>query len=379
MTTIGNPKKITIATTRVLQPVPNALPEARHNFQRLDPSAQFLLAQEIVDIRGPDLCMAYHNVISVGFGYKTKRAAKSRKVQLVRTPCVTFVVSRKWRTPGKSDDTQKLPAFLWAYAHLRGKRMLCAVPTDVRPLSDYGDARPHALDRPFGVTIDRAATNTLVLGTITCAIKRPLFPDDLFALSCRHVFSRSIDDAEEASGNCPVISETSESLIGKSTVVRGPLLEGASFDAQLAKVQDMAALREALAGIRFDPKQPLLRGPGNMESGFWVATPRAGSDGNRLLIWADFHGFVMNKTFRYPMNGGHIQVAHEMLIHAVVSEKLIPGDSGSPAVRSKTGNRLIGMYLGGDGKNAFFIPAWQLIQPQNYQRAGEATWSVAAL
>ena len=65
------------------------------------------LAEEIVETRGAEFCRAYDNVIDVSFGYKRRRDKKTGKQRIVRTPCVTFVVKRKWRGDRNSD--QKLP------------------------------------------------------------------------------------------------------------------------------------------------------------------------------------------------------------------------------------------------------------------------------
>ena len=78
------------------------------------------------------------------------------------------------------------------------------------------------------------------------------------------------------------------------------------------------------------------------------------------------------------MKGGADTIVHPLVIHAVAREELIFGDSGSPAVRTENGNRLMGMFFAGDKLNAYFIPAWELFNPKNYGVGGEAGWSMVA-
>jgi hypothetical protein len=345
-------------------------------FAKLDRATQFRLCREIADTRGQELTLAYTNLVSVGFGYKTRgRAGSKAEAVDFRRPCVVFVVSRKWRSTGKSADPQRLPTQLFTYVGANGERVLCAVPTDVKPLTTFGKAsRPHNdlfAARPYGIAVERNGDDRTAFGVVACAIERA---DEagLFALSCRHVYGMSLQGPEYASG-CEVQSIGGQKAIGSTVNVRGPLVSEPtrSFDAQLARVTNRAALKSALSSIRFEPGDPSALGPEEVPAQFWVLTPRRDGNGNRLKVWVEARDYV---TRILPYDG--LDVVHHHILHAIASEPLMAGDSGSPAVPVAAGRKLIGMYIGGDGTNAYIIPAWQLVRGANYGRPGENLWTV---
>src|SRR5262245_23357282 len=95
-------------------------------FRRLSRAAQFDACCEIAETRGAELVLAYRNLVSVGFGYKTHRRRRGSGEDVeFRYPCVVFVVSRKWRSRGRAGDPQSLPAHLFTYHTSSGERVLC--------------------------------------------------------------------------------------------------------------------------------------------------------------------------------------------------------------------------------------------------------------
>jgi hypothetical protein len=363
---------------------PTAAPErsakevraAARAFGKLDRATQFRLCGEIADTRGEELILAYTNLVSVGFGYKTRgRAGTKAEAVDFRRPCVVFVVSRKWRSTGKAADPQRLPTQLFTYVGVDGERVLCAVPTDVKPVTTFGKgARPHddpSAELPYGISVERDGDERIAFGVVACAVERP-GEAGLFALSCRHVYGMTLEGPEYPSG-CEVQSIAGQKALGSTINVRGPLVAEPtrSFDAQLARVTDRAALKAALSSIRFEPGDSSARGPEEMPAHFWVLTPRPDANGNRLKVWVEARTYV-NHTLSY----GGLPVTHHYILHAIASAPLISGDSGSPAVPVAAGRKFLGMYIGGDGTNAYIIPAWQLVRGANYGRAGEDLWTV---
>lgn len=363
-----------------------ALRAARAAFKSLGRQGQFLLAHEVVETREHELRLAYPDLVGIGFGFKSKRVESGRATRLIRTPCVVFEVKRKRQFTRAVGMGRKLPAFLYAYVGEAGSRRLCALPTDVKESAAYGKPAPHGdeldSDLPFGIVVRGLKPGVDgVGGTIACAVTRPSDPGRLYALSCRHVLGRSLEDDPDVASGCRVnVASMSGPFIGRTEKIRGTLLStpAPSFDAQLLRVSDKDALRMALVGLRFDPNDPVLSGPEKAPNGFWVATPRSDANNRRLRIWITLIDWPKLRSMPYKFRSGELAIAHTMVMHGEArDERLKPGDSGSPAVLVKAGGMLIGMYLGGDGFHAYFIPGWQLLFPGNYGlNAGEA-WRVA--
>ena len=358
--------------------------EARRAFSRLGRGPQFALLEESVLTRRQELLRAYPDLLGIGFGFKTKRKGARSAPELVRKPCVVFEVRRKPGFGRRVAPSRALPACLYAYALVDSQRRLCALPTDIREARDFGRLRPHspADELPFGVAVCDGTSGTATGGTLTCAVQR--VDGQLCALSCRHVLSRSLARFPDMQPKSRVrLTSASGAVVGTPTSARGPFLTfpAASFDAQLLKVSDAAALRAALSGLRFDPADPALSDHGEMPNDFYVATPRSGAAGKRVLVGVVFQGLPVLRPMPYPFPEpqGQVEIAHRLLIHAkAVGGRLEPGDSGSPAILFKSGSKLVGMYLGGDGVNAYFIPAWELFLPANYGLPSEEPWRLVA-
>lgn len=347
--------------------------------------------------------MAFPDLGGIGFGFKTRApeaprsrprgavalgqdAARAESVKvLIRIPCVVFEVRRKHKLTHARDRGRMLPTHLFTYVGELGARELCAVPTDVKPSMDFGRPVPHnkgdSTGLPFGIVVRPRNGNSNANGAggaIACAVSGA--GNAVMAVGCRHVLSRSLQENPDVRSGC--IIETGDGagpIMGSSDSTRGQYVEAPlpSFDAQLLSVDSRAALRLAMSGIRFSTSEPLLLDPADIPNGFWVATPRADSGGERLKIWVTYIDCPVYRPMPYRMPGGTIQIAHAMTIHAEArEEQLMPGDSGSPALLVKGGSKLIGMYLGGDGFHCYFIPAWQLMNPANYGTTGK-DWAIA--
>jgi hypothetical protein len=248
--------------------------------------------------------------------------------------------------------------------------------------------RPHGgLDElreafPFGIVVSRSGLGMVGTGVATCVVRRSSDPSNSYLMSCRHVLSLSLI-AESSTFSDMAVSTVGQALepLGQPTSVRGSLDgAGPGFDAQLARLSSAAAGPRALRGLQFERDPAYIRGDADIrdESGFWVATGRPDSDGSRQMVWVDYirpvPGFAMEYTFG---DGTTRHITHRMVLLGRAHGELGPGDSGSPAILTQGGGRLIGMYIGGDGVDAYVIPAWQLLNPHNFGITTGESWSLA--
>lgn len=368
-----------------LPPEHTSLAQAQRNFSRgLTRAAQLQLAHEVALTRGPELCLAYDNLVAVSSGFRTRRAQAGAAAEICREPCVGFIVQRKWPTPGRPGHPQALPKHLIAFGDVAGKRVLCAVPTDVRAKRDYGRPVPHDAaveELPYGILVTRQDARKYSGGVATCAIRRPAAGDQVFLMSCRHVLSRTDLDLDTDETDLPVLQGTAAlTPLGTTTGIRGSLDGGATsgFDAQLAAIDDDEALTLAMGGVAFDDAESYVRLTGDVPAAYWIATGRVGADGRRLLVGVEHLDTVVNFQMDYPQaDGSKVRVTHDLVLHGRPSETLTFGDSGSPVILFKRGRTLIGMYIGGGPGNAYIIPAWQLMTPGNFGQAGESGWTLA--
>lgn len=367
-----------------MPPEHTELEEALQNFHHgLSRAEQLQLAFEVALSRGQELCRAYKNVMKVTSGFRTRRDNSVSKPRLYREPCIGFIVKRKWGTAGRIGDQQALPKHLLAFGTVSGRRVLCAIPTDVRLMSDYGRPVPHdSLEAmPYGILVDRENARYYSSGVATCGIRRSVDPSTVYVMSCRHVLSRTALDLDRDQTRLPILlGAAARTEMGSTTDIRGRLDDdsSASFDAQLATLENAQELGGVLGGISFDAEDSYLTRPGDIEDGFWVATGRLGADSRRLFVWVEYQDPVPDFEMPYQLaDGTTIIVKHDLVLHGVPQEPLLFGDSGSPAIRVKRGQRLIGMYIGGSAGHAYVIPAWQLLTPRNFGRAGEQGWSLA--
>ena len=333
-----------------------ALLEARRVFEReLSREVQLQVAQEIVVTRATELRLAYPNVVQVTFGHRRMQDSRARRYRVVPTPCVRFLVARKWPKSHGKRAPGRIPRHLLAFCVVRGERRLCAVSTDVE------DARVHRGVRAQGTAVAATWDGTSEFGTLACAIQRDVFPDRIYGLSCRHVLSLSAKFFDKTTWGADVqVQTTAGPVIGPTRAVAGPLAETGSFDAQLVEATNRPALRTALGPVvpaRF------ARGVAELPATYDIHTPSG-------MISAAFVDFRPDPIYEV---GDH-RIGHRMLVQSQPEEGTNPGTSGSPVI-SKDGQLLLGMHVAGKAEldsqrhfiaMSYMIPAWDLLDPRNY-------------
>lgn len=348
--------------------IPGDLKQASRVFDHLlTPAKQMSVVREVVETRAAELVRAYRNVIDVGFGYRRRRSQRSGGYQIVRTPCVRFVVRRKWAGRTEEDPERKIPERLFAYCWVGGERRLCAVPTDVE------DARAFAVPRSQAGGIEVTWDETKAHGAVACGVQRS-GDKRTFALSCRHVLSLSDVYSQEPTwgASVAVLADGATAVLGRTRAIAGTLQEAPrpSFDAQLLEVTSLDALRLALDETRF---LSYASGLDDLPDQFLILTPHGDVGASKL-------GFVYDRPL-YPL--GQIgYVSHRMLVESTPDTATQSGDSGSPVVSQARDGMLLGMHIAGldnskGNRFAYMIPAWQLFDPRNYNGAANSEeWTI---
>src|SRR5258706_4014495 len=148
-------------------------------FRILSRAVLMRVGSEVAVSRARELCLAYHSVISVAAGYKLQ-GDKRGKSRLTKTPCVVFVVRRKWPSNRAAKSDQTIPRYLAAFATVDGRRVFCAVPTDVVPQASFVTATAHS---PAGLVVRIDHT-----WNAACAARLKSEDGDRTVLiSCQHV------------------------------------------------------------------------------------------------------------------------------------------------------------------------------------------------
>jgi hypothetical protein len=328
-------------------------------YDALPRDEQLNVARELVTTRAAELCRAYRNVIDVSFGYRRRRARAGGPPQIVPIPCVRFLVKRKWRH-GQGVAGQMLPRRLFAYCSVSGRRALCAIPTDVEDARVFRGIEAGAL-----LPVEAKWRESVAGGVLTCALRRRGV-DGTYALCCRHVLSLTdlFHPHPTWGASVRAIEDQGAALLGRTRAVAGPLFEAPepSFDAQLLEVTDAERLRRALGGLRLDGH---ARGLGDLPDVRFIVTPHGTIEATQLE-------FIFDRPL-YRL-GGVGWVSHRQLVVSVLAEPTRRGDSGSPVVSRRDGGLLLGMHIAGvdngsGARFAYMIPAWELLNPVNYDGA----------
>ncbi len=315
---------------------------------------QMAAAGEIVETRAAEICRAYKSVVDLSHGLRLKRDAKTGAERVGRVPCVIFMVKKKWASKDDGPEVQCLPEHLFTYWSIKGKRKLCAIPTDIQEAGQLGKVRPQARS---GKIITRGGTRRSknAVGVIAGSLRRSMKPGKVYALSCRHVFSISKRLPPSASRELPVSRRDNGSIFARTTGVRGILHDDFqySLDAQLALVSNRTDLAAVLGGLNL---VGFAKKASDLPRSYWIIQPGG-------AVKAKFLSWERNRQIKYPGVG---DVIHRILVRSRVAGSTLSGDSGSPVVVGKNGGRFLGMHIAGEGSTSMMVPAWELMRPDRY-------------
>jgi hypothetical protein len=343
--------------------VRRSLEAARSAWESLSIEIQTRLARELVLSRGIELKLAYRNVVSLGHGFRTK--GKRRK--LVRNAIVVkFIVRRKWdkkRPPKRRGPA--IPSELLIYDGPEENRRLYAVSTDVECGQRYRQMRPLTLyTNPF-------SDGHLVSGAMACVVTIPNQTNH-YGISCEHVLgltdffypNDAPADSIAVDGGTAAPPAPDGPTVGETSTFRGYLVDhekGFSIDSSLCAVSRDSAISQVLPAPR--PTAALAESePCPAEFVIW--TPRAGPAN---VVQAKY---VYDHPVQYSTASGLIWVTHPVLIESVFTAE--HGDSGSPAITSD-GGKLIGMILSGYEDSCWLMPAWAMLDGENYHGLSTGT------
>ncbi len=366
------------------------LREARANTRQVASSPAFLaaLAREVALTRGPELTLAYRNLVSVMPGFRKKQGARGPRV--TSDCCVLFIVRRKGDMD--PDNPQHLPRWLVTFAEHDGVRKPFALPTDVQDAGSFHGARAHA---DSGVWVKNGKWLP-ASGSFTCLVSlRHAGGEQTCMLSAQHVLTPFADgDSLQVAAGLAVLPlavgggrATAPQLAG--SLPFGGVLRGderpdrPSFDVQLAALEgDGSEARMRTAVRRLDGGQPWVRSMDDLlqldrDGWFHLLTPdnhqtQPGRGALRMTLSAMP---TMPVPIPYTLAGNpkaqnRIVYHSELLRFDAVDSKLpIPGDSGSPIVvrRDNGSMTLVAMHIGGDGFGlSWAIPAWRLFNLANW-------------
>jgi hypothetical protein len=341
----------------------------------LDRNRQFELAAEIAETRTAELCRAYANVIDIGAGYRTRHdAVGARKAR--RQVAVIFFVSRKWATESERRAADAIPSHLYTYVTIDDRRLLCAIPTDVRDANEEGEAE---IQSRRGLVEIQPSSGKAELGTPTCLIRRSVLPNAVYAIGCRHAFSITRDHhsvVRNFQGDdfqiWKVADKKNHDVFGRTQKIRGELRNGpdVSLDAQLCKVDDMAVLRRLLGPLRID------------------SVAESAADLTDRMAIVTVNGRIPVKQFEIshrslPYGRSDLQhVVHRSLIATryFAGKTTQCGDSGAPLVSTGNPATLIGMHIARseDGTVSYAIPAWHFLNPKFYKALAKSSefWTI---
>lgn len=374
------------------------LDEARGNTRLMVHDVVLLsaLAREIALSRGPELTLAYRNLVWVVPGYRRKAVkprAKSSAVlpdpprtRILDEVCVVFVVRHKGRV--KEGTAQHLPRWLVHYADHQGSRKPFAIPTDVQDTGDFHRVVPHA-DSALEVTHEGWTANGHFAGLVQVRHDSGV---DLCLLSALHVLTPHPSALVLATG--PQVDLCAGGSAAPSVVPfawthnwGGQLRsdqdrERPSFDVQLARVADepAARLRNPLRNLH--PELPWVQSLAELQlldqkAYFYLLTPdnhpTQPNRGEIRLTLRITPTAPMSIPYLLADSARTFDVYHKELLYLETTspDGLAPikGDSGSPIVARDANDALtlVGMHIGGDGvRLSYAIPAWCLFRLDNW-------------
>jgi hypothetical protein len=368
---------------------------ARANTRRAAGDVAFMvqLAREISITRGPELALAYRNLVCVMPGFRQRR--RNGRKTVTSEVCVVCVVRRKGSVA--TGSAQHLPKCLLTAAEHEGERKLFAIPVDVQDAESYAGAKAHAQSGLW----TRSPPWRESGGSFAClATLHEPGKATACAVSAMHVFTPNADaDSLQMRSGKRVFrlamggGFASDLPLG-ATINAGGVLRGderadrPSFDVQLAAL-DAAPVRGSDVPLkRFNAELPMVRDLNQLleldkQHWFHLLTPDNHALGARgairltLLTMSTDH-MAIPIPYNLSSDG---RVVERLVFHAgLLSFRStgqfapMPGDSGSPIVlRHGDGSMsLVAMHIGGDGHGlSWAIPAWQVFDLRLWRRHPE--------
>jgi hypothetical protein len=312
---------------------------------------------------------------------------------------VIFVVRNKWQKGKESSDRrQHLPSHLLTYASIDGQRLICAVPTDVQPMSRFHSATSQS---EGGIYADEPDFGEY--GSVTVAVEvKSNDTSRLYLLSCQHVLSPQVEvgtgSMSAGAHVIPVVSSdpllrgqptASAGSVGRSVAIGGEIrADGSpSFDVQFAAVTNRSWLKTALKDLNLSSQTPFVTSRSTLDqialhNNFELLVPENHPrwlGKHRSPVIAAFSAYIppsFGISYDARINGNRrkILVHHWTLVELRVLGTSAPerGDSGSPVVAyfSDGTATLVGMHIAAsdDDVHTYLIPAWQLFDRVNYWR-----------
>lgn len=374
------------------------LTEARANTRLVARDVVFLstLAREIALSRGPELTLAYRNLVWVVPGYRRKTVKpRAKSIAAPSAPprtrisdevCIVFVVRRKGSV--EADSAQHLPRWLIHFADHQGSRKPFAIPTDVQDSGDFHSAVPQG-NSAVEVKHEGWTSNGHFAGLVQVDHAAGT---DLCVLSALHVLTPHPSALVLATG--PQVDlragSSAEPKVAPFAWTRnwgGQLRadqnrDKPSFDVQLARVEDESAARARNPLRKLHPDMPWVGSMAELElldqkGYFYLLTPdnhptEPGRGEIRLTLRIK-PATAMPIPYLLADSAQACDVFHEELLYLETTSANGPapikGDSGS-AIVARDGNdllTLVGMHIGGDGvRLSFAIPAWRLFNLDNW-------------
>lgn len=301
----------------------------------------------------PARLLRYANVQSVGAGYRTisdRAAPLTQTDPRLVTPdlCLRFLVKRKTKRPPKN----AVPRHIMTTVELDGRRVRCAVPTDV---DELGPACPQNGDGtyPDGVVArlipgmpGPVPPPDPAPGAICCRVVDAADPGEDYLLGCHHVFTLSA----KTPGCLPLLG-VGVSRGGPSWDFIGPTVRWT----ELLPPNGRPGIDAAIAKLINDANTPpwiRAEAPTGVGMGM-IPPPGATIRTPRLPLAATFLGYHPVMRLQYP--GGVVAVAGPVYEYQA---PCIPGDSGSPVL---SGGVLWGMHFYGTQRGtSLAIPAFIL-------------------
>lgn len=355
--------------------------EAKVAYERLDPALKLTLARELAVTRGPELTLAYRNLVMVASGFRMQRNEAGIESR-ISEPCVIFVVRKKPRRDRIRDPRQVLPERLLAYAQVGKARVLVAVPTDVQHERAYAGAKLQAQNSIMVGSGNRRELGTLGLLVEVGSGGRK----QRMGVSAMHVLSPGFPPPSvPVAGNEVSLTKsnpTAADVLGTTSPIGGRLVAGPlrSFDVQLFEASDakrLAAILEHQIAARGLPIvkshthfDQLLMGDPDLSIEFMTASnhPKAGA--NRGQMFATYSGTVgLGFPINYAPEGQVFNIHHqELLRFTILGEPTLDGDSGSAVYLWHRGETLmlLGMHISIKDGFSHVIPVWELLNARNY-------------